>query len=304
LEEVELAKSRGILRVAVWGLLIVASYGAIRVAFYAHEVRRQSEIAAISTLKVQYVLDPTDSRWRAQPFAGDFDVTSSSTVVVRNGEHLYEIRTPFGEGVFSAVPVKGPAPDSFAVDNDDVLLTVAGGYFGMLGPEGEPVDAVPLPDQQMRLAHSMLNGVIYLYGGSGADYRLYSFAENGAFRILAQLDEPITAVADNQKSVYIATANSLFRLRDSHVSLLFKIPEGEIESPIVSVAAAPGDDLLFFSTRTKVYALRGAAALSIVNNSGGGLRLRGETLYVLDGTRGLVYTLSPATRGLFGEEHS
>jgi hypothetical protein len=290
------------LRFAVIALAVVVCYAAVRVALYVHEARETSSIAAISTVNLEYVIDPTDVRWRAAPFAPDFDVTSSATVLLRNGTNLYEIQPPFGQGSFSAIKVNGPAPDSFAVDNDDTLLTVAGGYFGMLGPTGETIDAVPLPDAKMRLAHSAVDGIVYLYGGENSDYRLYSFADNGSFRILLQLDEPIVAVADNQKCVYIATGTRLFQIRNDHVSLLLKLSEDD-GGPIQSVAAGD-DDLLFFSTDSKVYAMRGSGALSIVNNSGGGLRLRGDTLYVLDASRSLVYTLRPATRKLFGEEKS
>jgi len=119
-----------------------------------------------------------------------------------------------------------------------------------------------------------------------------------------QLDEPITAVADNQHSTYIATATRIFRLRDQHLSLLLKAGEGEIGDSIISVTATPEDELVLFSTGSRVYALRGNTAVSIVNNSGGPLRLRGDKLYVLDRSRGLLYTLSPANGGHFAEEKS
>ena len=230
-------KSKRLLRAVALISLVIAGYAAIRVAISAHSERRWSEIEAVSTLAVDYVLDPTDARWRTLPFAADFDVTSSSSVVVRNGNYLYEIAHRSQETVFSVVKVNGPPPESFAIDNDDTLLTIAGGYFGMLNSTGDTMDAVPLPFDGMHLARSALNGVIYLYGGANSDYRLYSFADNGAFRILVQLDEPIMAVADNQHSTYIATATRIFRLRDQHLSLLLKAGEGEIGDSIISVAA-------------------------------------------------------------------
>jgi hypothetical protein len=290
---------KGVLRSSVLVLAIVIVYALVRVGRYASEAREASSIVTIGTLNLEYVIDPTDARWHAAPFGQDFDVTSSSTVVLRNGNFLYEIRQPFGKGAFSAIKVNGAVPDSFAVDNDDVLLTVAGGYFGMLDETGATVDAVPLPDASMHLAHSALDGVVYLYGGEGSDHRLYSFGDNGAIRILLQLDEPIIAVADNHRSIYVATATRIFRVRDNQLSLLLKLSHDE-EGPIRSLAAALDDDLLFFSTDSRVYAFRGDAALSIVNNSGGSLRLRGDTLYVLDDARGVVFALRPATRQLFG----
>jgi hypothetical protein len=55
----------------------------------------------------------------------------------------------------------------------------------------------------------------------------------------------------------------------------------------------PSDDLVLFSTRLRVYGLRDQAAVSIVNNGGGALRLRGERLYVLDSSRRLLFAVSP-----------
>src|SRR5438874_7299878 len=74
-------KSKRLLRAVALILLVIAGYAAIRVAISAHSERHRSEIEAVSTLAVDYVLDPTDARWRALPFAADFDVTSSSSVV-------------------------------------------------------------------------------------------------------------------------------------------------------------------------------------------------------------------------------
>ena len=279
--------------------LVVAGVGAVRASWIAMNERSRSQIAVIGTLSVDYIIDPTDARWRAAPFAEDFDVTSSSTIILKNGNYLYEAGPPFPGGPFSVIRVNGASPDSFAVDTDDTLLTVAGGYFGMLDSSGTTVDAVPLPGEQMRLAHSALKGVIYLYGGAPGDYRLYSFAENGAFRILLQVEQPIVSVADSRESVYVATATRIFRLRHDHAELLLDMAGVNAGGPLSSVAVTSEDDVVFFSAGARVYALRGAGALSIVNNSGGALRLRGETLYVLDAARSLVYALHPATSALF-----
>jgi hypothetical protein len=196
------------------------------------------------------------------------------------------------------VKVNGAPPESFAIDNDDTLLTVTGGYFGMLDSRGNAVDAVPLPLEGMRLAHSVLDGMVYLYGGDASDYRLYSFDDSGGFGILAKLDQPIVSVSDNGESVYIATASRIYRLQDGHLSVVLQAYKDEIGDSIVSVAATPGD-LVMFSTGSRVYALRSGLAVSIVNNSGGALRLRGDKLYVLDRSRSLLYTLTSSDGGRF-----
>lgn len=286
---------------AAFALLAVAAYAAIRVGLDAYAERRQSEIAVIGTLRVDYILGPTDAGRLGAAFGEDFAVTSSATIVVQNSGGLYEIAPSSSGFAFSAVALNGPAPDSFAVDSDDALLTVAGGYFGMLDADGRTVDAVPLPYDGMRLAHSTLDGVVYLFGGDKASYRLYRFTDDGVFQILLESDEPIVGVADNRKSVYVATRTQIVRLGAKRPVLVFKSGEADLGGAIVSLAVAPDDDVLFFSTSSRVYALRGAAALSVINDSGGALRLRGDALYVLDRARGLLYAARPATRKLFAE---
>jgi len=63
--------------------------------------------------------------------------------------------------------------------------------------------------------------------------------------------------------------------------------------PIDSICASPDGQQLFFSTPERVYTLGEGKALSIVNNSGGSIRLRAGRLYVNDRRRRLLYRLTP-----------
>jgi hypothetical protein len=45
--------------------------------------------------------------------------------------------------------------------------------------------------------------------------------------------------------------------------------------------------------------VKGLVAISIINDSGGALQLRGDRLYVLDQVRQLLYTVEPASSALF-----
>jgi len=292
------------LRIIMAMIFIAAGYIGIRAVYYAHQERKQAELDILSTLSITYVIEPSDRRWQAARFANDFDLTTLNGLVVQNGDHLFEVPQPFGQRVVMPVKIDGPAPESFAVDHDGTLLTIAGGYFGMLGEDGKTVDAVPLPKGDMHLAHSEAQGVIYLYGGENSDYRLYSFSENGSFRILLQTEEPITAVADNMNSIYVVTSDKILRIRENHITPVLRIDESDLGGPILSVAPSSADDVVFFSTSRQVFALYGGAAVSIINNSGGALRLREEWLYVLDPERSMLYAVSPATHELFREKKS
>lgn len=297
-----MSRGKRLLRIITAVLLIAAGYIGMRAGYYAHQARKQAELDILSTLTITYVIEPSDRRWQAARFSNDFDVTALNGLVVRNGDHLFEVPQPFGQGVVMPVKINGPAPESFAIDDDGTLLTIAGGYFGMLGEDGKTVDAVPLPKGEMHLAHSEAQGVIYLYGGENSDYRLYSFSENGSFRILLQTENPITAVADNTNSIYVVTGDKILRIHDNQITPMLRINESDLGGPILSVVPASADDVVFFSTSRQVFALYGGAAVSIINNSGGALRLRQECLYVLDPERSMLYAVSPATRELFREK--
>jgi hypothetical protein len=78
--------------------------------------------------------------------------------------------------------------------------------------------------------------------------------------------------------------------------LLFKAPEGW--TPIVSLSVPASGRPVFFSTDTKVFVLLSGGAVSIINDSGGTLRLRGDTMYVLDRRRLLLYAAHPVSEEL------
>lgn len=74
----------------------------------------------------------------------------------------------------------------------------------------------------------------------------------------------------------------------------------DFTSPIRSLAVTD-DDVVVFSTNTKVYALVGPNAVSIVNDAGGTLRVRSGVLYVLDRRRRILFSMSPASAQLLSD---
>jgi hypothetical protein len=97
-----------------------------------------------------------------------------------------------------------------------------------------------------------------------------------------------------------ATASTIMRIKAGTPEILFRAPSDEFAGPIRSVAVAE-DGVIIFATDTKVYALLGPNALSIVNDAGGTLRVRDGVLYVLDPHRKVLFSLVPASAKLFSE---
>lgn len=259
--------------------------------------RSETRIVHADGLTATVLLGPADLDGLGA-LGDDFDIAQSNSAVLDAGRRLYEVDADSGGLTDLDLP---KAPDSFAFDNNDVMLTVSDGFLGMLNDSGTPVAGVPIPFANARLARSAQDGAVYLMGGKDGDYRLYRFLEDGRFQILLQSAAPLVAAADNKTGTYAATASLILRIASPQPVVMFKAPDEPGWGPILSLAAAP-DGLLFFSTPKRIYALKGGIALSVVNNSGGILRLRGARLDVLDRGRRLFYTLAPASLALFTKE--
>lgn len=265
-----------------WRLLVVW----IRAA----EDNTADKVRVMKGVEVNYLLTPKRTASFAPPFGRDFDVAASGNIIIADSGSLLELE-PDGQ-TLTAAKVNGdiPAPDSFALDDGEVLLTIAGDYFGQLD-EGEYSRAVPLPVKGMRLAPSANAGTVYLFGGEGVvSRRLYAMHRDGKFNVLVDLPEAVTAVADTQHAIYVATASEIYRVQGPVLQLVIRLPENT--QPVVSLAASADDKLLYFASPRRVYALHGLAAISIVNDAGGMLRMRNGNLYLWDQARSLLVSLT------------
>jgi hypothetical protein len=284
-----LAKSAAVI---VLGLL------ALGAAFLAVDVlddRAASAVAHLASLKLDIRLTPLSLR-RLDRVGEDFGVNGSGDVFVSLGGGFGQVGAG-GAGLrLAAAP--GGTISSLALDSAGHMLAVSDGYLGVLTSNPKSLHALVLPYEGARLAPSVRPGAVYLFGGAGGHQRLYRFTDSGGLAVLLDSEEPLTAVADTATDVYVATARRVVRLDRDGVRTVFQAPDDPAWGPLVSIALGP-DGLLFVSTPSQVYAVLKRRALSIVNDSGGALRVRGDALHVLDRRRGLLYALSPATAAMF-----
>jgi len=262
--------------------------------------RGETALKHIGTLSVDYLLTP-DEALSLQDLGQDFDVSSTGGVFLRSGTRLICAGRPPGERAPAVLDLRTQCPQSFAIDSRDTLLAVHEGFLAKLEENGDFADAIPLPFDNARLAHSIHDGAVYLFEGSEDDHRLYRFLEDGTFQILLKSDAPIVGVGDSGTDVYVATPSLVLRLAPGSPVCVFKAPDTAQWGPIVSLAVSPDSGLLFFSTSQRVYALQQGVALSIINNAGGTLRVRGDKLYVMDRKRHLLLAFSPASRAMFSK---
>lgn len=278
-------------------IFIVALIGVFRDAIADRDA---SAVAVIGTVEVDHILGPRDFDALGGAIGPDLGISGAPAVVLMAGgllravDHLDSSRPRIRE-----IDIAGHQPKSFALDQNGAMLAVADGYFGVLNQDGQIVDGVPLPFSNMRLAPSSHVGAVYLFGGAQKDYRLYRFIDDGTLQILLETDVPIIAAADNEQSIYAATASTILQIKAGTPDVLFKAPE-DFAGPIRSLAVT-ADGVILFSTDAKVYALLGPNALSIVNNAGGTLRVRNGSLYVLDRQRKILFSLHPASAHLISE---
>jgi hypothetical protein len=262
----------------------------------ARAERNATAIAVIGGSQVDYLLGPSDFDALGSPIGRDFGVTPSGAIVFRAGEALHVIDN--ARPGSRPITIAGTLPDSFSLDARGTMLTVAGGYFGMLNESGEIVPAIPVSYRDAQLAPSVHDGATYLFGGGAKNYRLYRVIDDGTLQVVLESAAPIIAAADNEKAIFAATASAILRITAGTPVVLFRTPPDGFNGPIRSMAVT-ADGIVIFSTDTKVYALLGPNALSIINDAGGTLRLRDGVLYVLDPARRLLFTLRPASAQLF-----
>lgn len=252
-----------------------------------------SELHVLTGLQIEYPLAPGEAA-TVEKTAGvgqlhtDFAVAPNGGLVMRGGDALLEISTNGDELRLDRLLEQG-APDRFILDGSS-LLGVRGRTLGTL-VDNELVEAVPLPSSGMRLASAPTGGVAYLFGGPPElARRVYSFYESGGLEVLAEIPVPIIAVTAGARSVYVATAHEVWRLRADQIELVVRFEEDDAQ--FTSLAVTPDEKLLFMATASSVYVMHGATAMLAVRNAGGELRFAQEALWLWDPQRKLVARVS------------
>lgn len=262
-------------------------------------VRNGTAVTAIGSARIEQMLGPRDFAALGGPIGRDLGVTHGGAVVFQTGAVL-RVVDPASAPLPAVQPIALSAvPDSFALDPSGTMLTVSGGYFGMLDENGDLVQGIPLPSPDVQLAPSVHEGATYLFGKSGDHHRLYRFIDDGTLQVLLESGQPIVAAADSETAMFAATSSAILRIKAGTPETLFTAPE-DFAGPIRSLAVT-ADGIVLFATGARVYALLGPDALSIVNDAGGSIRVRDGALYVLDPARQLLFRLRPASAQLFAE---
>jgi hypothetical protein len=271
------------------GLGLVAAAGR---AWWAWEITGEEiatrEVRVPQEISVDYILSPTHADQLNDLASQEFDVTPDGVVLI--GSHAGLLALKSSNDGLQVEQLAEQAPDSFAADGQGTTLTISAQYFGEL-EDGQFSKLVPLPHPGMRLMPSSLTEIVYLIGGED-EYagRVYTFSGDGIARIIAEVPEPVVAVCDNATNVYLASKHTIFRVAAREIQVVIRLPDSVGE--IVSLAAAPDDRAVYFSTEKETFVVSGLSAIALTRDLGGTIRERDGKLYIWSPQRHLLVSLS------------
>jgi hypothetical protein len=172
--------------------------------------------------------------------------------------------------------------DDFAWMRDGKLLLVTQGHLATISPKGVVPDmALPAPGMRVRPAGA---NTAYVFGGAdpAINRDVYLFARNGKMTKLLSLPMPVSAVAGNGTTTYVATERTILRIAFNEPVRVIV----ETRDPVTSLVTGP-NHAFFYATKSAVgYVDRDGRAVEFIRGNGGLLRRRGSMLFVLltDGT--------------------
>jgi len=286
---------------AVW--LVVGSIRALD---------KPPRIATLPGARVYYYLTPT-SDFAREELKRCLEVTNDG-ILVHLGPALIELRRPAKrwDAVLEPFLVTRELKelDQFTVDAGGVILVVRGDSLLQLTGAGTLTPVAPLPDPKMRVAPSREPGFVYLLSnldfdrgrrepdaGTRPTGSVFLLSDHdGGVRRVARLPSAPVALSEGADGYYLATEEGdLIQVLGARKRLVFSLPPafpgsgGAFElSPFESIAATDDSRLVFFSTRTTVYALLGGSAIPVTRNLGGTIRWRDGVLFVLDPEAGFL----------------
>jgi hypothetical protein len=266
-------------------------------------------IATLPGARVYYYLTP-ESDFARHQLKRSLEVTDEG-ILVQLGPALVELRRPAKrwDAVLEPFQVTGELRelDRFTVDAGGVILVVRGASLLQVTGAGALAPVAPLPDSAMRVAPSREPGFVYLLSNRDFDRHNKRDAaitrpgsvfllsdHDGGVRRVARLASAPVALSEGADGYYLATADgNLVQVLGARKRLVYSLPRAlrggaVLLSPIESIAATDDSRLVFFSTRTTVYALLGGSAVPVTRNLGGTVRWRDGVLFVLDPDAGFL----------------
>lgn len=276
---------------AVLLLAIFAAPGTI--PRLAHAGAVNFKLVVPRNVEVSTLLIPPGSTPAAPGSNLAFDIDPDGLPVFADGPNLKVFGSPRPLATAGSKPI-----EDFAWMSDGALVLLTQGRLAGLGPKGvELGPATPAPDMRVRPAGK---NAAYIFGGAHepANHDVYLFERTGRIAKLFAAPGPVTAVAGDGKTSYVATERTLIRLAEGKpAKVVLKTAD-----PIISVDVAPQG--LFYATASSVgYLSRAGVAYDFLRGAGGAVRVRGSALFLLLRDDGKVIRFKPIEAFEIGRAH-
>jgi hypothetical protein len=208
-------------------------------------------------------------------FSACLDISPENLVTLSDGSLIYLL----GWGGITSIGNKSNQPiNEFAYSSDGLLFAIAGNDLCHISKDGNWKSLVRLPHSQMSISRGKEVMYIYDHNLNDGKYYAYALAKGGKYRHLFTSPKPVNGIIELGDSIYVAVESGIYSYSPQTGNLIPLFALGR-EDTITSLSADPEQPILYFSTRTSVYALKNSSLVrisedfpdSIVRYSGNGL---------------------------------
>lgn len=224
-----------------------------------------------NSIQYGFLLDSVllDSAKIKEPFINAIDISPNKLIVLSSQNKVYTLGWL---GINQIAQINTAPISSFAFTHDSVLMLVAGKDLLLRDTSGKFLPVVKLPMADMRLSRG--GEVMYLFDNKFVSgkikYGLYVLAPGGKYKKILSSPQPISAVTEMNKQLYVAIGSGIYTLNlsNNELQLVFALQK---EMSIKSLTVDYANDILYFSTTEEVYAWKNNNISYITGDFGGGI---------------------------------
>ena len=244
-----------------------------------HNLQGQKQLQGTNSLSFEVLL--TDRMFSdldvKSKFINSLDITPERLILLSTPGQYYLLGwggiVPLGKKMAKEI-------QSFALTPDGLLLTVRGNELCSFDSLGNLSAMFKLPRNGMGISAGQ--EVMYLFDRNPGQkaYPLYVMARGGKYMKLLETPDPITSVAETDDAVLFAAGANLYSVNPSTKELKHLFTE-ENDKSILSVTNDRTNDIAYFSTADKIFAVRNSD-LGIISEKTGGILKYFNGLIVFD----------------------
>src|SRR5574344_53160 len=200
-------------------------------------------------------------------FVSCIDISPDRLITLATQERIYLL----GWGGMTRYGGKANEPiSSFAYTSDSLLMVVKGKSLCYIDSSGIFKELIKLPNPDMGISSG--RRVVYLYDRNKADnhYHLYAYAKGGIYKNILVSPKPILSVAEMGDSLYIAAGSGIFSFSpgSGKMNLCAGLQKDNV---ILSITPDVYNDVLYFSLKDAMFAIRNNTVYNVTGDFGGGL---------------------------------